>query len=386
MIDPVECPVPIMYEPHSPGAFSKSAADRDSTRGRRAHDRGDKYSESRFGREKTSHSMEASLIYNLKPPPGKYNGVAVDENSPGIAPFAFHAQHGSTPPGPEVTQETVTGFAACTTHVTMKVRNARNAEETPSLEREGYSLLVDDTHGVPSNGSHEWLRDDEKVRQQYYKEAEALAMKAMPGAMKAIAFNHVRRISRQTEALSKKARHTTGGLSAPSYMCHADSTASSAIANVHELAAKGEFAAVGPTQLATHGETLAKGDRLVVLNLWRLVTNFKQPSPTHLALCDMRSVNRARDAIPYHFLVDGCVGYNYGLDASAAAEHRWCYFPALAADEVIAFKAYDSGASDGPGPEWCFHAACDDPSAPEGCAPRESVEVRVALVFPRDEQ
>ena len=34
----------------------------------------------------------APLIYNIKPPPGKHNGVAVTEDSPGISPFAFHAQ------------------------------------------------------------------------------------------------------------------------------------------------------------------------------------------------------------------------------------------------------------------------------------------------------
>ena len=82
-----------------------------------------------------------------------------------------------------------------------------------------------------------------------------------------------------------------------------------------------------------------------------------------------------KHAIPYHFLVDGCVGYNYGLDASAAAEHRWYYFPALAANEVIVFKAYDSE-----GPSWCFHAACDDPTAPEGCVPRDVALARVEVL------
>ena len=323
----------------------------------------------------------ATLIYNLPPPSGKLSGVAVNENSPGIAPFAFHAQHGSTPPASGVSEETVTGFAACTTNVQMNVRDARKAEETPSLERQGFTLLTDEGHArdAVDHVSHEWLRDDDHIRNKYYPKAEALAMKAMPGATAAFAFNHVRRISRQTQALSKKARHTATGLSAPSYMCHADSTASSAIANVRELAAKGDFEVVGPTELAAHGEALAKGGRVVILNLWRLIANFEQPSPTHLALCDMRSVDLPKHAIPYHFLVDGCVGYNYGLDVEAAAEHRWYYYPALAADEVIVFKAYDSE-----GPAWCFHAACDDPSAPEGCAPRESVEVRVALVFPSE--
>ena len=317
----------------------------------------------------------APLIYCIKPPPGKHNGVAVNENSPGIAPFAFHAQHGSTK-RQQVSEDTVTGFAACTTSIKMNVRNAKESDEAPDLETHGFSLLIDDANVGDDVKEHAWLRDDEHVRATYYREAESLAMKAMPGATAAFAFNHVRRVSRQSGALAKKARHMTG-LSAPSYMCHSDSTASSAIANVRELVASGEFEAVSPTLLKAHGKVLAEASRVVVINLWRLVTNFGQPSPTHLAMCDMRSVDADKQAIQYHFLVDGCVGYNYGLDASSAPNHKWYYYPALAADEVVAFKAYDSN-----GPSWCFHAACDDPGTPEDCPPRESVEVRVALVFP----
>ena len=112
----------------------------------------------------------------------------------------------------------------------------------------------------------------------------------------------------------------------------------------------------------------------------RLVTGFEQPVRTHLAMCDTRSVNLQRDAITYHLLVDGCVGYNYGLDARSAHTHSWFYFPRLRGDEVIAFKAYDSREP----PSWVFHAAVDDPNAPKGgvpLPPRESLELRVVLAF-----
>ena len=160
-------------------------------------------------------------------------------------------------------------------------------------------------------------------------------------------------------------------------MVHTDSTPESWLHNVKDLVARDAFDEEGPTHLSEEqAKVLAAADRVVVLNLWRLVTNFGQASPTHLAMCDERSVDLA-DAIPYHFLVDGCVGFNYGLPAAASSQHKWSYFPELAADEVVVFKAYDSK-----GPKWCFHAAVDDPEAPDGCAPRESVEVRVALAFP----
>ena len=330
--------------------------------------------------------MDTHLIYNVHPPDGKLNGVAVNANSPGIAPFAFHAQHGSTRKA--IQEADVTGFAECTKQVGVHVHNAKLSDDPPNLETHGFELIKDRLHADFRGHEHAWLRDDDHIANVHYRAAEAFARARFPDATAAFGFNHVRRISRQTEALKKRARHAAG-LSAPSYMVHTDSTSESWLHNIPSLVARDAFDAEGPTHLsADQGKVLAAADRVVVLNLWRLVTNFGQASPTHLAMCDMRSVDMAT-ALPYHFLVDGCVGFNYGLPASRAPEHKWSYFPNLAADEVVVFKAYDSrGSSDAQGPGWCFHAAVDDPSAPDDCAPRESVEVRVALAFaatPADE-
>jgi len=294
--------------------------------------------------------------------------------------------------------------------VTVPLKSGREAN--PKLDIHGFTLASDKIGSNAANGRDGRWQDDECIRKEMYPAAEALAKRLMPGASAAFAFNHVRRQSRQSGQLSKAVRHTTSGVSAPSYMCHTDSTEHSWLAapRLQQLVADGEFDAVGPTHLsADSGAVLAAAKRVVVLNLWRLLANFGEPSPTHLALCDMRSVCLTTDAIPYKFLVDGCVGHNYGLDAVRAAHHEWCYFPALDADEVIAFKAYDSahphhpptarrrcnaageydreGEGDAEGDcaassaAWCFHAAVDDPTAPDDCPPRESVEVRVALAF-----
>lgn len=113
------------------------------------------------------------------------------------------------------------------------------------------------------------------------------------------------------------------------------------------------------------------------------VSNFGKPVPTHLGLCDQRSVTLDQDALEYNFFVDGCVAYNYGLTASQAHHHRWFHFPRLAAHEAVVFKAYDSGhASQGATPSWVFHCAVDDPSCPPDAPERESMEIRVALAFP----
>jgi len=206
-----------------------------------------------------------------------------------------------------------------------------------------------------------------------------MAKKAMPGAVAAFAFNHVRRISRHSQGDSQQPRHAPA-ISAPSYMVHADCTPSSWAARVKEIE---DFAKAGPPGLsAAQGEVLASAGRVVIMNLWRLISSFRQPSPTHLALCDVRSVD-LKSALPYHFLINGFLGTNYGLDMHAAAAHEWYYFPELAAHEVVAFKAYDSLHEASNGPAFTFHAAVDDQSALDGgCAPRESIEVRVALAFP----
>ena len=92
---------------------------------------------------------------------------------------------------------------------------------------------------------HPWLRDDKHIVEFYYGHAEALAKQLMPGATAAFAFNHVRRVSRQTEALKKKARHAAG-LSAPSYMVHTDSTNESWLHNVRDLVARDAFGGGAP--------------------------------------------------------------------------------------------------------------------------------------------
>lgn len=331
----------------------------------------------------------ATLTYNVPPPTGKLNGVAVSPNSPGIPPFAFHAQHGSWTSS--IDTDSLTGFEACTTTVTgIVVQDGREAAERPRLVTHGFELASDGSCAMVEAHSH--LRDDDYVRAVHYAEAERLALQLLPDAKFAKAFNHIRRRNRPTlnahaPSQTTTPRHSTN-LSSPSYMVHADSADASWMPRVRDLVASGEFDRCGPTHLrsSAHSAALAASDRIVVLNLWRLVTSFEQPVRTHLAMCDVRSVDLKRDTIPYHLHVDGCVGYNYGLDARHATHHTWYYFPRLKSHEVIAFKAYDSCEPQSNTQSWVFHGAVDDPtcSALQGeapAAPRESLELRVVLAF-----
>ena len=54
------------------------------------------------------------------------------------------------------------------------VRNAKDAAEAPALESHGFALLVDDAHNGATE--HEWLRDEKHILENYYREAEAMAM------------------------------------------------------------------------------------------------------------------------------------------------------------------------------------------------------------------
>ena len=64
------------------------------------------------------------------------------------------------------------------------------------------------------------------------------------------------------------------------------------------------------------------------------------------------------------------------------ADHRWCYFPNMTADEVMIFKSYDS--MDDGRARFTPHTAFIDPSTPAGAPPRESIETRALAFFPPD--
>jgi hypothetical protein len=71
------------------------------------------------------------------------------------------------------------------------------------------------------------------------------------------------------------------------------------------------------------------------------------------------------------------VGEIYRLRYSAA--HRWFWFPRMRRDEALVFKVYDS-AADGRA-RLTPHTSFEDPSAPGGAAPRQSIEARAFAFF-----
>ena len=70
-------------------------------------------------------------------------------------------------------------------------------------------------------------------------------------------------------------------------------------------------------------------------------------------------------------------GETYNLCFNPA--HRWFYAPEMRAEEAILIKSYDSlhGVA-----RFAPHSSFEDPTAPAGMLPRESIEARM-LVFHR---
>ncbi len=114
--------------------------------------------------------------------------------------------------------------------------------------------------------------------------------------------------------------------------------------------------------------------RYAIVNVWRAIKEPAYNSP--MALSDARALSpydlvaserRAADRIGELELVI----FN--------PEHRWYFFPALAPDEVLLIKTFDS-AKDGRARR-CVHTAFENPLAPADAPPRESIESRLLVFF-----
>jgi hypothetical protein len=129
-------------------------------------------------------------------------------------------------------------------------------------------------------------------------------------------------------------------------------------------------------------------EAFMMIDLWR-PTNMSGPLlHMPLALCDPQSVDMA-DVIPT--AMRGIAPS--GLPTNHVAlrynpRQRWYYYPAMRADEVLAFKLFECRKDD-PEPtrfRSVFHTAFVDPDVPADAEERQSCEHRVGVVILRDRQ
>ena len=223
----------------------------------------------------------------------------------------------------------------------VRIEDARGRESEFSLDRNGFALLK-----APSQ-----VRDfysPEEIKSVYYPEVERLLRDTL-GASRVVVFDHNVRNGARAD------------LPQPSRRVHNDHTLSSAPRRVRD-------------HLGADAEELLK-HRFGVINVWRPIRGPVLDSP--LALCDARSFTDD-DLIASDLVYPHVRGETSSVEYKPG--HRWYYFSEQQPDEVVLIRVHDS-ADDGRA-RLSFHTSFDNPLAPPGAPPRESIEVRSLVFFP----
>jgi hypothetical protein len=228
------------------------------------------------------------------------------------------------------------------------IRDGRTAADPPALEREGFQLC-----SAPS--AMRTFDERAAIERIYYREMEELA-RAATGARHAIVFDHL--VRRRDPGGSSPFGARDGHRPSTATRVHCDFTPASAQRRLAlEMDARG----------------LRQIGRYAILNLWRTTRLAVRDAP--LAVCDARTVAPS-DLVAADIVYPTRTGEIFEVLVNPA--HAWTYFDAMAFDEVLLFKQYDS--LDG---RPCFtpHAAFAHPDTPPGTPPRESIEIRCLLIF-----
>ena len=260
---------------------------------------------------------------------------------------------------------------------TRPVINIRGKENEYSTENSGFAV-----YNEPAQ--EKLFVDDEKVRNEYYAEVEALLKSKLPGVKKVVMFDHT--IRRKTKDSPRQ----------PVQQVHVDQTPEAAAARVRRHLPKDEV-----------DELLA--GRYQIINVWRPIENPATDMP--LAVIDWRSTepddfipvdlmypkrpdsaigddDRGLERLPEKeswYSTDGYEVRGETLGVEAKDRHQFCYVKDMTPDEVMFLKCFDSRGQGMPGGRDGLavrtpHTAFVDPTTPKDAPGRQSIEVR-CLVF-----
>ena len=227
--------------------------------------------------------------------------------------------------------------------VAQRIADARPLADRLSLDLQGFVLR---RHATAVD-----LYDDAAVEAAYYPEMQRLVV-AETGAARVVVFDHTLRLAGGRKPDGTAVRE-------PVPRVHNDYTLRSAPQRVRDLLPE-----EAPALLAR---------RYAFVNVWRPLLAPLRQMP--LALCDARSL-RLDDAVASDLIYRDRVGETYLFHHQA--RHRWFYFPAMATDEVVLIKCFDS---DGTRARWSAHTAFEDPTTPADAPPRASIEIRTIAFF-----
>lgn len=232
----------------------------------------------------------------------------------------------------------------------VRIHDARRFFAPPALDRCGFQLVEAPTRVRD-------FRDNDEVIGRYYGEAQALALRATGGA-RAHVFDHLVRKREEGRPALTFGRKTQ--------------SAAAAVGRVHNDYT--ERSGRRRLRLVLGGDAALAAGRYCIVNIWRSISGPVVDTP--LALCDSRSV-AAADLVESEIRYPARTGEIYLVRHNPG--HRWSYFHELQPDEAIVFKQYDSVSREVP--RFTPHAAFDHPDTPPDAPLRESIEVRVLVLY-----
>jgi hypothetical protein len=223
----------------------------------------------------------------------------------------------------------------------LPIHDLRPVAARLSLDVEGLALVEH------KSAVHDFYDEDE-LRRVYYPEAERLVAD-VTGAARVLVFDHtVRR--RVWGGVDRSA----GTPRQPVTVVHNDYTVKSGPQRVRDL--MGEEA----EELLRH--------RFEIVNVWRPIRGPLRDAP--LAVCNATTV-AFTDFVPSDLVYRDRTGETYRVTYNPA--HRWLYVPEMQPGEAVLIKCYDSAVDKA---RFTAHSAFQDPTAPAGVLPRESIELR----------
>ena len=309
---------------------------------------------------------------------GKRNGlfVPLSNDCPAPAGFplrmdTFRAQHGNIRSA-FLTKDILSLFDGGAELITstVKIENARALLPMPTLSTHGFELLSCPSASAAALPEHK----------DYYGETES-ALRELTGADAAVAVAHVLRTSDDT----KKCRDAGAGFA--TYI-HTDQSHRSWAPRLAELC--DSWIDVGPPGLSeADARRASRARRYVVLSAWRYLGPAETCRHSHLALLDHTTLTSRDEVLDFSLIAGDFEGGNYRLRESSTSAHRFLYYPAMSRDEMLCFTVFDSNPPAGTSDSLfkhvpvasVFHGAFKDPTAPKGEPQRESVDVRVLLIW-----
>ncbi|HKL62020.1 MAG TPA: CmcJ/NvfI family oxidoreductase [Woeseiaceae bacterium] len=231
------------------------------------------------------------------------------------------------------------------------VHDARSHLRDTRLDAEGFLLVTQPTAVTD-------FHHDAQIEAVHHEEVRALLTR-LTGARRVEIFDDTRRASSRDRQRERKTRD-------PAAIVHNDYTARSGVKRLRDHFADASDASEEAERLLDR--------RFAIINVWRSTAG---PVLNHpLVMADATTV-REEDLVAVERRGEDRIG-----ELQVALHHpeqRWYYYPRMQPDEVLVFKTFDS-ATDGR-TRFTLHSSFDDPTAPAGAPPRESIETRCLVFF-----